>query len=138
MELSRDPTFEEMGSTWLCLEVEMLNDCLRESGISDKDVRQKVVTQFLLDRGVFLDQKWFVVNGQRAHPGISFTTHPIQPDTQVSDPGTVFLRSSFFSYAEYSGSNALYFFEDSAESNADIEVGLVTDEGEEGRASPRP
>ena len=54
------------------------------------------------------------------------TTEPIQPDTRVSDPGTVFLRSDLFSYAEYGGSNAIYFFEDSAESNADIEIGLVS------------
>ena len=132
MDLSRDDTFEVMGSTWLSLEAEMLNDALREGGVSDKAARQKIVTRFLLDRGVFLDQKWFVVDGQRVHPGLSFTTHPIQPDTQVSDSGTVFLRSSFFSSAEYSGSNALYFFEETSESNEDIEVGAVTcdDEGQ--------
>lgn len=94
MDLSHDPAFEVMGSTWLCLEAEMLNDALREGGVTDKKRRQKIVTQFLLDRGVFLDQKWFAVEGQRLHPDITFTTRPIQPSTEVSEPGTVFMRSS--------------------------------------------
>jgi hypothetical protein len=139
VELSRDPSFEVMGSTWLCLEAEMLNDALRECGVSKKDLRQKIVTQLLCDRGTFLDQKYFVVEGQRRHPDVMFTTRPIQPSTEVTEPGTVFMKSSYFSFAEYSGTNAMYFFEDSAESNADIEVGLVgDDEDGEDPSSAKP
>jgi hypothetical protein len=50
--------YEELGMAWQCLEMQRLNEVLKQHGISDKAMREQICTSYGFDSNVFLDQGW--------------------------------------------------------------------------------
>lgn len=64
--------YEELGMAWQSLEVQRLNEVLKQHGIDDKVVRQAICTAYGFDSDVFLDQGWLKHDGRYFLPRLCF------------------------------------------------------------------
>src|SRR5262245_51524719 len=120
MEIVRDDAYEEMASTFQCIQLQHLNNVLKENGIASADARRKICEEYLFGLGNFLDQYWFVSGGRRVYPLLCFSTNFLNTDVTSTDLGTVFAPSPMYSHHEYAFGNASYFFDDNSESIPDL------------------
>jgi hypothetical protein len=127
--LVRDNAYEEMGSSYQCLQVATLDAAMQEHGISDPAVRQKVCESFLFAMGNFHDQGWLKPSaaGDLVYPLLCFSKRFLKTDTPVSELGEVYAPSEMFAFHEYAFGNAALLYE--GDPNAQVETGSF--EGEE-------
>lgn len=126
--LVRDDAYEEMGASYQCVLVQALDEALRENGVSDASVRQKVCESFLFGVGNFHDQHWFKAADERVFPLLCFSKTFLNVDTPVEELGVVYASSTCFAYHEYAqGAVEGYFSGDPA---FQVETGAVGTEGD--------
>jgi len=99
--LVRDDAYEEMGASYQCFLVQALDEALRENGVSDASVRQKVCESFLFGLGNFHDQYWFKAADERVFPLLCFSKTFLNLDTPVEELGVVYAPFPSFAYHEY-------------------------------------
>lgn len=87
MNTSREDIHDRLVATYQSLEASLLNRVLRENGIKDIDTRRSVISGFLFEQGITLDQMWFKEDGKKFYPGVFFST---EPHDHIED-GTVHL-----------------------------------------------
>lgn len=129
--LVRDDAYEEMGSSYQCLQVATLDQALRENGVADASVRQKVCESYLFAMGIFHDQGWLKTSAdaERVYPLLCFSTRFLNLNTPIGDLGVVYAPSESFSYQEYALANAALLFD--GDPNSQVETGIFTEEGDE-------
>ena len=127
--LVRDDAYEEMGSSYQCLQVATLDEALKEHGITDTAVRQKVCETFLFAMGNFHDQGWLKpsADAERVYPLLCFSKRFLNTDTPAGELGDVYAPSEMFAFHEYAIGNAALLYE--GDQNAQVETGSF--EGEE-------
>lgn len=127
----RDDVYEEMGSSYQCLQVATLDEVLRENGVGDASVRQKICESYLFSMGIFHDQGWFKASadGERVYPLLCFSTHFLNLDTPIGDLGLVYAPSESFSYQEYALANASLLFD--GDPKAQVETGIFAEESDD-------
>jgi hypothetical protein len=127
--LVRDDAYEEMGSSYQCLQVSTLDAALQEHGIADVAVRQKICESFLFEMGNFHDQGWLKsgAGADRVYPLLCFSKRFLNSDTPIAELGDVFAPSEMFAFHEYAFGNAGLLYE--GDPNAQVETGYF--EGEE-------
>ena len=76
MKALRDDLHDKLVATYQSLEGATLNSVLAENGISDVELRRKIIGEFLFRQGVILDQGWFKEEGKKHFPGVYFSSHP--------------------------------------------------------------
>ena len=54
------------------VDIVRLNEVLAESGITDKELRRKVLDNYFFAAGQFFDNGWFEADGRRFAPGVYF------------------------------------------------------------------
>ena len=120
MKTSREDIHDELVATYQSLEASILNRVLIEHGIADLEARREIVSHFLFDQGVTLDQYWFKVQGRKYFPGVYFST---EPHERLAD-GTVHLPSPEHgtSFHEYAHGAADWAVDESGDGDQ-IEVG---------------
>ena len=108
----------------------ILNDCLKELGVKEKEKRAKICEYFGFQFGVFQDQYWFKdASGTKAYPCIAFSSNGPAADAEEDGLGTVWLPSGSFSWHEYLHGNMEYLFDEIGEDLSKIDTG--DDEEEE-------
>ena len=55
--------------------IEMLNDCLKEAGISSKKKREEICSRFLFSAGSFQDSMWIESKRKKYRPVTAFKQH---------------------------------------------------------------
>lgn len=125
------PPSEEMGSSYQCVQVAVLNAALRKHGISDTALRQKGCESFVFSMGEFHDfsmgefhdQGWLksVPEGQPLFPLLCFSARFLDADTPVEELGKVYVPSEMFAYHEYAFGNVEAFHEGAP--SAQVETG---------------
>lgn len=122
-KLVRDDAYEEMGSSYQCLQVATLDAALIEHGISDPTTRQKVCESFLFAMGEFHDQGWLkpTSDAKPVYPLLCFSEQFLNTDSSIAEIGTVYAPSEMFSFHEYAFGNASLLYEGDA--NANVETG---------------
>ena len=127
--LVRDNAYEEMGASYQCVQIAALDAALREHGISDTAVRQKVCESFIFNMGVFHDQGWLKASpkGQALFPLLCFSTRFLDCGTPIEGLGTVYAPSEMFAYHEYALGSVSVFYE--GDPAAQVETGSF--EGED-------
>lgn len=127
--LVRDDAYEEMGSSYQCLQAATLDAALQENGITDAVVRQKICEAFLFSMGDFHDQGWLkpAAEADRLYPLLCFSKTFLNTDTPVEELGEVFAPSQMFAFHEYAFGNAALVY--AGDTNAEVETGRF--EGEE-------
>ena len=128
--LVRDDAYEEMGSAYQCIQIDNLNQALKDHGISDKAMRHKICEQFVFAMGNFHDQYWFEADGRRVHPLLCFSTEFLNVDTDVNQLGDVYAPSDMYAFHEYAFGNNSWYFDDHNEDVSEISLGVFDDDDE--------
>jgi hypothetical protein len=125
--LVRDEAYEEMGSSYQCVQVAALDSALQEHGVSDVEVRRKVCESFLFTMGTFHDQGWLKpsADAEPVFPLLCFSERFLKGDTAIGELGQVYAPSTMFSFHEYAFGNAGSFYE--GDPNAEVETGSVSE-----------
>lgn len=76
MKTSRGAIHDRLVATYQSLEASILNRVLMEHGIADLEGRRNIISSFLFEQGVTLDQMWFKEDGRKYFPGVYFSTEP--------------------------------------------------------------
>jgi hypothetical protein len=63
---------EEQAMAYQSLELDRLNEILKNNGIDDKAVRQQICSDYLMDSGYFLDAGWFRHGDIKLYPQLCF------------------------------------------------------------------
>ena len=123
-----DDSYEDLASAYQVVLVSMLDQALRDSGITAKRKRRKICERFLAAHGTFHDQYWLRSGGQTVYPFLGFAEvfqnvgmSPQQLGTIVAD------REKLFSFAEYAWSVLRCYFEPD-ETVPEVAVGVVGEE----------
>lgn len=120
MQISRDEIHDSLAASYQSLEAAMLNRVLVENGVSDIEKRRAIVSAFLFQQGVLLDQCWFNDQDKHWYPGVYFSTQPHDSLGQA----TVHLPSEAYgmNFHEYAHGAADWALENETNTEA-IEVG---------------
>jgi hypothetical protein len=129
-ELVRDDIYEELGSSYQCLQVSLLDRALQESGVMDAVVRQKVCESFLFSLGELHDHGWLRSSPEvePLYPLLCFSEKFLNVNSSVEELGSVYVPSEGFSFHEYAHGNASLLFE--GDPNAHIETGHFAGEND--------
>lgn len=121
--LVRDDAYEEMGSSYQCVQVTTLDATLRENGITAAAVRRSICESFLFAMGELHDQGWLkpTSDAEKVYPLLCFSKRFLNADTPVNELGDVFAPSTFFAFHEYAHGNADLLYE--GDPNAHVETG---------------
>jgi len=111
--LVRDDAYEEMGTAYQCVLADVLDSALREHGVADAALRQKVCRSFVFNMGCFHDQGWLKAtpDGGPLYPLLCFTERFLNTDTPVEGLGAVYAPPPLFAFHEYAGGSVDAFFE---------------------------
>jgi len=126
--LVRDDAYEDMGASYQCLQVSVLDEAMKEHGINDAAVRQKVCESFLFTMGNFHDRGWLKPSAdtEPVYPLLCFCERFLKSDTPVGELGNVYAPSEMFSFHEYAFGNAALLHE--GDPNAQVETGTFDGE----------
>ena len=126
-ELLRDDFYEELGSSYQCLQVSILDAILEKNGVKEAQSRKKICEQFLFAMGNFHDQGWLKATGdaRQMYPLLCFSEAFLNTDTPVETLGDVYAPSAYFSFHEYASGNAGLLYED--DPSARVETGLFSE-----------
>mgnify|MGYP007059491592 CR=1 FL=1 len=121
--LIREDQYEEMGSSYQCLQVAVLDATMQEHGVRDADVRQKICKSFLFAMGNFHDQGWLRPSSDAdpVFPLLCFTKEFLNTDTNIDELGVVYAPSQHFAFQEYAMANAALLYE--GDPMAEVETG---------------
>lgn len=75
MKIKRDPIHDKLVAVYQSLEASVLNQVLKKKGIDNSDLRREILSDFLFDIGIILDQYWFEEEGKKYYPGVYFSTN---------------------------------------------------------------
>jgi hypothetical protein len=134
MAIVRDDDYESMGTAFQLIQVELLNQALKEHGIEDPSQRQAICATYTFAFGDFLDQCWFTSEGRRVYPMVCFAEQFPGNAEDLNELDPIYASESF-DYHEYAHGSVAYFFEDNGETIPELESGSfadVADEEEEG------
>lgn len=126
--LVADDAYEQMGAAYQCVQVALLDEALRDNGIEDPKLREKICGSFIFELGIFHDQRWFKPADEAMRPLLCFTAISLEVEPNVESLGTIYAPSSGFSFHEYAFGNVSIYFE--GEPGAKIEVGSLGPEPE--------
>ena len=119
----RHNDYEEMWSSYQCVQVAVLDAALRRFGITDVKVLQKVCESFLFEMGNLHDQGWIRPSGgsEPVYPLLCFSKRFLNTDTPIDELGDVYAPSPGFSFHEYAHGNAGLLYE--GDPAAQVETG---------------
>ena len=125
METINSSDYEEMASSYQCVEIDRLNVVLKENGISDVEVRKSICEHYFFQSGVFLDSGWIVSEGKKVWPELCFAERPLDPNKGLGEIEKLHVPSDHFSFHEYAHGDLDLYFEDNGEDMSEIEQGVV-------------
>jgi hypothetical protein len=125
--------YEDLGMAWQSLELQRLNEALKQHGVDDKAVREAICIAYGFDSDVFLDQGWLKHDGRYFLPRLCFvelTAEAVAGDDENdneededSEVQSLHLPSSELHDSLYS--NADFYFNERNETPFDISTGSV-------------
>jgi hypothetical protein len=120
--------FEDLASAYQLALASMLDQALRESGISPKRKRRQICERFLRAHGTLHDQCWLRSGGQTVYPFLGFAETFQDVGINPQQLGTVIVsEDKSFSFEEYVWSVLRCHFEPD-EAVPPVKVGLVGEE----------
>lgn len=134
--------YEDLASAYQMVLASMLDQALRESGISPKRKRRQICERFLRVHGTLHDQCWLRSGGQTVYPFLGFAEVFQDVGTNPQQLGNIIAsKDKSFSFEEYVWSVLQCHFEPD-ETVPSVEVGLAGEEttgsdGQEGDGGTR-
>lgn len=123
--LVRDDFYEEIGPAYQEFQIATLDASLREHGVSDAAVRQRICESFLFAMGNFHDQGWLKpeADSSKLYPLLCFSKLFMDVDDSCEELGEVYAPSASFAFHEYALGTAATYFEEGP--NEAVETGFV-------------
>lgn len=125
LEIVKSDDYEEMASSYQCLEIARLNEVLKSQGIADVSARQAICETYFFDSGNFLDAGWFKSGDKTLWPELCFAERPLGPEEGLGEVQTLHVVSDSFSFHEYSVGDIYWYFEEHNEDESEIENGCL-------------
>jgi hypothetical protein len=121
--LVRDDDYEQMATSYQCVQIVALDSALQEHGITDSAVRQKICESFIFSMGNFHDQGWFKPSpdAKRVYPLLCFTETFLNTDMPLESLGQIYAPSPMFAYHEYAFRTVDIYFQ--GDQRAQVETG---------------
>lgn len=120
--------YEDLASAYQVALAAMLDQALRESGITPKRKRRQICARFLHAHGTLHDQCWLCSGGKTVYPFLGFAEEFQNIGMSPQRLGTIFVdRDKSFSYDESVWSVLRCYFEPD-QTVPPAEVGLVGEE----------
>ena len=120
--------YEDLASAYQIALASMLDQVLRESGVSPKRKRRQICERFLRSHGTLHDQCWLRSAGQTVYPFLGFSEVFQNIGMSAQQLGTILVdNDKSFSFEEYVWSVLRCCFEPD-ETDSPVEVGLVGEE----------
>jgi len=127
-QLVGDDSYEDLASAYQVVLVSMLDQALRESGITPKRKRRKICERFLYAHGAFHDQHWLRSGGKTVYPLLGFAEAFPDVGSSPQPWGRILVdKGKSFSFDEYVWSVLRCYFEPD-ETVPQVEAGLVGEE----------
>jgi len=114
--------YEEMASTFQCLEVGRLNEIMKRNGIDDRKVRRAICEEYLFESSIFLEAGWLKAGDRIVSPELCFVTRSVERKGSASVRELHVVSPSFL-FHEYAFGNAGWYFDDHNEDATEIENG---------------
>ncbi len=121
MEIIKEDAYEEMAATYQCLEIARLNEVLKQNGIEDVKLREKICGDFTFNSGNFIDSGYFISEGKKVYPEVCFSERVYDEDEEPGEIEKLNVPSDYFAFHEYAFGNISWYFEENSESVSDIE-----------------
>jgi hypothetical protein len=107
--------YEDLGATYQCVEIALLNSILKAHGIADKRKRRKICEDFIFDQGVIFDEGAFQTEKGSGWytPVLCYAGLKGNPENGFRKTKSFYkLSDDFPGYHEYALGNLGQFFED--------------------------
>lgn len=113
------------------------NDALKECGVEDPQLRQRIASQFGFGLGNFFDQCWLEANGQRYYPLLCFTERFPGAAGSAAELGTIRGPVPEVELHAMADDEAHWFYTEQKEDEASVPMGLQgdADDAEPGAAA---
>ena len=103
--------YEGFALAYQCVLIAALDAALKQNGIDDGGIRQKICEDFTFDMGNLHDQNWFKVGNERVFPLLCFAKKFLDIDTPVDELGVVWAPAKHCALHEYAIGNVGEYFE---------------------------
>ena len=125
MKIIKENTYEEIDATYQCLEIARLNEVLKQNGIEDVKLREKICGEFIFNSGNFVDSGYYISEGIKVYPEICFSERSYNEDEGLGEVKELHIPSDYFAFHEHAFGNLGWYFEEHNESIDEIETGIL-------------
>ncbi len=107
-----------------------LNEALKDSGVTDVEIRQQICSRFGFGMGNFLDQYWMEINGEKCYPLLCFSKQFLDTDSHLEQIAPLYVPSKEFEFHGAADDATKEFFRSHAENldSGPLRVGVVGEE----------
>ena len=130
MEINSSLEHETMAFDYQILEMNRLNNLLKKFGVTDKEVREGICSEYAFDSSYFLDAGWFEHKGKRLYPQICFAERDLDPDENLGEIETLHIPTQDYNLHESAHANAHWYFEEHQENASEIVTGSYQEQDE--------
>ena len=123
-KIVRDDAYEEIAATFQSVEVFELDEALKDCGIENKELRQKICDRYFFAIGNFHDQYWFKFDDKKIYPMLCFSETFLDTITDETKLGDVYAKSDYFEFHTSSGGTVDEHFDENSELSL-VEFGCV-------------
>ena len=123
-----DDSYEDLASAYQVVLVSMLDQALRDSGITPKAKRRKICERFLYAHGAFHDQYWLKSGGKTVYPFLGFAEIFQNIGMSPEQLGKIIAsKDKSFSFDEYVWSVMQCYFQPDKRAPS-VDVGAIGEE----------
>lgn len=123
MEIVKSDSYEEMAMAYQCLEIDRLNQVLKQQGIADVETRKAICSSYFFQSGDFMDSRWFKAGGRTLWPEMNFAERALDSQAGTGEIEKLHLCSDQFAFHEYAHGDIASYFDEHGEDVSEIETG---------------
>jgi len=123
MDISNENEHEEMAMDYQCIQFDRLNEALKKHGITDKEIRQEICSDYLFDQSYFFDAGWFEHQGKRLYPQLCFAERVQDPNENLGEIQALHIQSQDYDLHESVHGNAYWYYDEHQEDASEIKTG---------------
>ena len=122
MEIINSDDYEDMATVYQCIEIDRLNQVLKQHGIADVEVRKAICSSYFFQSSDFVDMGCFQVGGKTLWPEITFAERALDPKAGLGEIEKLHLCSDYFAFHEYAHGDIYSYFDEHHEDLSKIET----------------
>ena len=101
------------------------SEALKDSGVNDAGLRQRIASRLGFGLGNFFDQYWLEAQGRRYYPVLAFSEQPIVDVDSLADAGEIQVPAPGVELHAMADDEARWFFTEQKENGDSVPMGLA-------------